>query len=72
MRRSLKLGCLVLGQGLGQDYPVLSPAVPQNWRDERGRQGTSLSWLSRNQTDPKAFLKNDRILHIAVTYGQCW
>jgi hypothetical protein len=47
MGRSLKLGCLVLGQGLGQYYPVLSPVVPQNcpvvpqnWRDERGRQGT--------------------------------
>jgi hypothetical protein len=38
--RSLKLGCLVLGQGLGQYYLVLSPVVPQNWRDERGRQGT--------------------------------
>jgi hypothetical protein len=24
MGRSLKLGCLVLGQGLGQYYPVLS------------------------------------------------
>jgi hypothetical protein len=40
MGRSLKLGCLVLGQGLGQYYLVLSPVVPQNWRDERGRQGT--------------------------------
>jgi hypothetical protein len=30
MRRSLKLGCLVLSQGLGQYYPVLSPVVPQN------------------------------------------
>jgi hypothetical protein len=26
--------------------PSLSPIVPQNWRDERGCQGTSLSWLS--------------------------
>jgi hypothetical protein len=32
--------------------PVLSPVIPQNWRDERGRQGTSLSWLSHNQTHP--------------------
>jgi hypothetical protein len=40
MGRSLKLGYLVLGQGLGQYYPVLSPVVPQIWRDERGRQGT--------------------------------
>jgi hypothetical protein len=22
--------------------PVLSPVIPQNWRDERGRQGTSM------------------------------
>jgi hypothetical protein len=29
MGRSLKLGCLVLSQGLGQYYPVLSPVVPQ-------------------------------------------
>jgi hypothetical protein len=43
MKRSLKLGCLVLGQGLRQDYPVLSPVVPQNWRDERVCQGTTLS-----------------------------
>jgi hypothetical protein len=30
--------------------PVLSPVIPQNWRDKGGRQGTSLSLLSRNQT----------------------
>jgi hypothetical protein len=30
--------------------PVLSPVILQNWRYERGRQMTSLFWLSRNQT----------------------
>jgi hypothetical protein len=29
---------------------VLSPVIPQNWMDGRGRQGTSMSCLSRNQT----------------------
>jgi hypothetical protein len=29
---------------------VLSPVIPQNWRDKKGRQKTFLSWLSRNQT----------------------
>jgi hypothetical protein len=28
MERSLKLGCLVLGQGLGQDYPSVVPRYP--------------------------------------------
>jgi hypothetical protein len=37
---------------------VLSPVIPQNWRDKRGRQRTSLSWLSRNQTHPKASNNN--------------
>jgi hypothetical protein len=28
MRRSLKLGCLVLGQGLRQNYPSVVPCCP--------------------------------------------
>jgi hypothetical protein len=37
--------------------PVLSPVIPQNWRNERGRQGTSLSWPSRNQTHPTLLIE---------------
>jgi hypothetical protein len=33
---------------------MLSLVVFQNWRDERGRQETSLSWLSRNQMHPNS------------------
>jgi hypothetical protein len=40
MGRSLKLGCLVLGQGLRQDYPVLSPVVPQGCVWLNGQRGT--------------------------------
>jgi hypothetical protein len=40
----------VSGSGVGTE---LSPVISQNWRDERGRQEASLSWLSRNQTHPK-------------------
>jgi hypothetical protein len=32
---------------------VLSLVVPQNWRDDRGRQGMVLSLVYRNQTHPK-------------------
>ena len=40
-------------RGWDRTIPVLSPVVPQNLRDKRGCQETSLSWLSqlsRNQT----------------------
>jgi hypothetical protein len=30
-------------KGWDRTIPVLSSVVPQNWRDERGRLGTSLS-----------------------------
>jgi hypothetical protein len=37
-------------RGWDRPIPVLSPVIPQNWRDKRGRQEMSLSYLSCNQT----------------------
>jgi hypothetical protein len=40
-------------KGWDRTIPILSSVIPQNWRDKRGRQITSLSHLFRNQTHPK-------------------
>jgi hypothetical protein len=40
---------------------VLSSIIPQNWRDKRGHQRTSLSYLSRNQTHNKCLAVRQKI-----------
>jgi hypothetical protein len=46
-------------KGWDMTISVLSPVIPQNWRDDRGRQRISLSYLSCNQTHPKIALEFD-------------
>jgi hypothetical protein len=54
-------------RGWDRTIPVLSPVIPQNWRDERRRQRTSLSWLSRNQTHPGDLTRPTSVQLIILT-----
>jgi hypothetical protein len=55
MGRSLKLGCLVLGQGLGQDYPSVVPCCPSKLE---GRDGTPEDVPVLGDSQPNAPLES--------------